>query len=65
LDADTFGNLNNWGQVLKTLENLRKKKKLDDHQSDRLLAQEKVIHLELKGGLKMEGKGVDLSSYKE
>ncbi len=29
---DTFGNLEDWGKVLKTLENLKNKKKLDGHQ---------------------------------
>jgi len=33
LDTDTFGNLDDWGKVLKTLEDLKKKKKLDKHQS--------------------------------
>ncbi len=30
---DTFGNLDDWGEILKTLGNLKKKKKLDEHQS--------------------------------
>jgi hypothetical protein len=30
---DTFGNLDDWAEVLKTLENLKKKKRLDKHQS--------------------------------
>ena len=33
MGMDTFGNLLDWGQVLESLGNLKKAKKLDDHQA--------------------------------
>jgi len=33
MGMDTFGNLLDWGQVLESLENLKRGKKLDDHQA--------------------------------
>jgi len=33
LDMDTFGNLDDWGKVLETIEDLKKTKKLDEHQT--------------------------------
>ena len=33
MDMDTFGNLLDWGQVLESLEDLKRAKKLEDHQA--------------------------------